>query len=58
MHSKIKEVSEKKGCSNTGCIRSKEGNILMDKGDVLNRWSEYIEELFEDTRGEKPPIKK
>ena len=58
MHSKIKEVSGRKGCSNTGCIRSKEGNILMDKGDILDRWSEYIEELFKDNRGEKPVIKK
>ncbi len=30
----------------------------MDKDEVLNRWSEYIEELFYDERGEKPLIKK
>ena len=58
VHAKIKEVSGRKGCSSTGCIRSKQGNILMDKNDVLERWAEYIEELFEDTRGEKPVIKK
>ncbi len=54
----IKEVSGKKSCVNTGCLRSKTGEVLMDKDEVLNRWSEYIEELFYDERGEKPLIKK
>ena len=30
----------------------------MEKGDILNRWSEYIEELFDDNRASKPNIKK
>ena len=30
----------------------------MDKQDILNRWSEYIEELFDDNRASKPDIKK
>ena len=58
MHSKIKEVTGKNGHTNAGCIKSKEGDILMDKMDVLNRWSEYIEDLFQDNREEKPVIKK
>ena len=58
MHTKIKELSGKKGCSSSGCIKSKQGSILMDKQDVLDRWAEYIEELFEDERGERPVIKK
>ena len=58
VHSKVKEISGKKGCPNTGCIKSKEGNILMDKAEVLNRWSEYIEELFDDNREELNILKK
>ena len=58
MHSKIKEVSGKKSCTSTNCIKSKDGTVLMDKEDVLNRWSEYIGELFKDNRGERPAIKK
>ena len=53
VHSKIKEVSGKKGCPNIGCIKSKEGNIQMNKEEVLNRWSEYIEDLFNDNREEQ-----
>ena len=30
----------------------------MEIEDVLNRWSEYIEDLFQDDRGEKSIIKK
>ena len=57
MHSKIKEVSGKKSCTSTNCIKSKDGTVLMDK-DVLNKWSEYIGGLFKDNRGERPAIKK
>ena len=33
--------------------------MLIDRTDVLNRWAEYIEELFEDDREEeKPEIQK
>ena len=30
----------------------------MEKEKVLERWTEYIEELFRDDRGEKPTIHK
>ena len=30
----------------------------MNKDDILNRWSEYIEELFSDKRNYPPIIKK
>ena len=58
MHSKIKDIKGTKGCTASNCIKAKYGNLLMDREDVLNRWSEYIEDLFQDDRGEKPIIKK
>ena len=30
----------------------------MAKDKILERWSEYISELYHDARGDKPPIKK
>ena len=30
----------------------------MDKEDILERWSEYVQELFEDARGQMPKINK
>ena len=59
MHSKINEVSgNKKKCNSSGCIKSKDGTMLMEKEEILNRWSEYVEDLFKDERGPKPEIKK
>ena len=58
MHSKIKDIKGTKGCTASNCIKAKDGNLLMEREDVLNRWSEYIEDLFQDDRGEKPIIKK
>ena len=58
MHSKIKDIKGTKGCTASHCIKAKDGNLLMEREDVLNRWSEYIEDLFQDDRGEKPIIKK
>ncbi len=41
-----------------GYLRSKAGEVLLDKDELLNRWSEYIEKLFYDERGEKPLMRK
>ena len=51
VHHKIKEVRGKK----SGCMRSKDGDILTGKKDILTRWSEHITELYHDDRG-PPPI--
>ena len=58
MHSKIKDIKGTKGCTAFNCIKAKDGNLLMEREDVLNRWSEYIEDMFQDDRGEKPIIKR
>ncbi|GFN94669.1 craniofacial development protein 2-like [Plakobranchus ocellatus] len=57
MHAKIKDVSGKKiKCSSPGCIKSKDGTMLMEKNEILNRWSEYVEDLFNDDRYKKTKI--
>lgn len=58
MQCKIKEISRKKGCPSTNCFKSKEGTMLIEKEDFLNRWSQYIEDIYEDDRGEKSVINK
>ena len=37
-------------------IKDSDGTILTDGEDVLRRWKEYIEELFDDERGDKPEV--
>ena len=59
MHKKIKELSTKNTtCSSGGCIKGKDGTILMEKEQIIERWTEYIQELFEDDRGDMPHIRK
>ena len=58
MHKKIKSLSTRKTCSSSGCIESKDDTLVMEREEVLKRWSEYIEELFYNDRGQKPLINK
>ena len=58
MHARIREISGKRICSAPGCLKSREGNIIIEKEKILERWSEYISELYHDERGDKPPIMK
>ena len=59
MHSNIREITGRRGCTSSGCIKSKSGEIIMEKAQVLQIWTEYIKELYEDDRHkEKPWIKK
>ena len=40
MHKKIKELTRRGAYTSAGCIKSNEGEILMDKEEVLERWTE------------------
>ena len=44
-------------CSSTGCLKIKEGSKIMDKKKILERWAEYVRELFEDSRKEHDVMK-
>lgn len=49
MHDKIKEVTNwKKSGATTGCIKAKDGSTIMEKGKIMQRWSEYIKDLYDD----------
>ena len=57
MHCQIKEVTGKKrGNGTTTCVEAKDGTIILEKDKILDRWSEYIGELYDDDRGEMPVI--
>jgi len=58
MHKKIKEISGQASCSSSGCIKSENGTVIMEKEKILERWKEYIGEVFHDDRGNKPIIQK
>src|SRR5207247_5729027 len=47
MYQKIKELRPK-GSGGLRTIKSKQGNVLMEKDEVMERWAEYVEELCRD----------
>ena len=55
MHNCIKELTgSTRNNSTMGCIKDKDGNMLFENGKVLDRWAEYVGELFADTRPDLP----
>ena len=40
-YKKKKELTGNRTCSSSGCIKSKEGTIIVEKQQVLERWAEY-----------------
>ena len=47
MYKKINDITgRRKACSKIGCIKSKEGYIITEKEKILERWEEYIKELY------------
>ncbi len=58
IHDRIRDITGRKNtCSSSGCIKANDGTIIMDKEKILERWSEYIGELFQDERGAKQNIR-
>ena len=52
LYKKIKEL-QPRGNRVQQRVRDKDGTSLLDKGKILKRWEEYVEELYEDNdRGE------
>src|SRR6059036_285085 len=47
MYQKIKELRPK-GNRGLQTNKSNQGNVLMEKDEVMERWAEYVEELYKD----------
>ncbi|GFO08077.1 RNA-directed DNA polymerase from mobile element jockey [Plakobranchus ocellatus] len=48
MYRSIEEITGKRTFLSTGCIQAMNGDIIIDKEKILERWAEYIRELFKD----------
>jgi hypothetical protein len=51
---KIREITGKKRTTRSTIIKDKRGNILTERQEVLQRWEEYVGELYSDDRGDRP----
>ena len=54
MAEKIREITGQKRTTRSTIVKDRNGNILTERIDVLNRWREYVEGLYRDDRCEKP----
>ena len=55
MYNKMKELTSKNTKKKaSGCIKDKNGNILINQEEIAARWVEYITELYEDHREQMP----
>ena len=52
IYKRIDEICYRKSQTTAGCIKAKTGELIMDKEKILDRWSEYISELYDDHRPE------
>jgi len=59
MHKKIKDVTGNVNRRKANCIKNKKGDVLFEVEDILERWSEYIRELYgdNDRAKDKPDIR-
>jgi hypothetical protein len=57
MHEKVKELTDRRRNirNGSGCIMSKDGELLFEKSAVKERWVQYIHDLYKDEkRGIRP----
>ncbi|GFO32339.1 endonuclease-reverse transcriptase [Plakobranchus ocellatus] len=50
LYRNIEEITGKRTFLSTGCIKAMNGDIIIDKEKIVERWAEYIRELFNDVR--------
>ena len=56
-HAQIRKVTGRgNNAGVTSCIEDRDGNIIMEQENILERWQEYISTLYDDARGGIPLI--
>ena len=49
MHSNIKRMSKKSCRPANAALKKKDRTVVIEQQDILDRWTEYIGDLFDDT---------
>ena len=53
MHETIKNISKTRICCTSGCIKQRDGTLVMSKEEILERWEEYVTELYKGRTGQE-----
>ena len=57
MHAQIRQATgRKQSACVTTCIENKDGNIIMEQDKILERWHQFISELYDDNKGDIPQV--
>ena len=48
MDEKVKSLSKLKTCGSHGCIKGKDGSIIIDREGIISRLEKYTIELYDD----------
>ncbi|GFS16279.1 RNA-directed DNA polymerase from mobile element jockey-like [Elysia marginata] len=52
MYQAIKKFTADKRTSSGGCVKNMKGDRLFETEEIRKRWTEYVDDLFDDTRSE------
>ncbi|GFR92122.1 hypothetical protein ElyMa_000860400 [Elysia marginata] len=52
MYQAIKKFTSNKRTSSGGCVKNKKEDMLFETEEIMKRSTEYVEDLFDDTRSE------
>ena len=52
LYKNVAEITGRKACTSTGCLKAKNGDVIVEKDKILERWAEYTKELYDDDRKE------
>ena len=53
MYERIKAVTNRKRLHTGNSIKKENGTVAREENEVMDRWKEHVEELFEDMRDEQ-----
>ena len=53
MHDRVREVTGIKKNAAPSCTEAKDGTVLIEEEEILQRWKEYISDLFADDQRQK-----
>ena len=57
IYKNVAEITGRKACTSTGCLKAKNGDVIMEKDKILERWAEYMRELYDNDRKENDFMK-
>jgi len=56
VHRKVKDLTRKAKSRSATRLVDRNGHVIINKQEILDRWKSYVEELFHDNRPHSPQL--